>query len=152
MSINTVKTGVCGVIGALGGLVATLFGGWGADLTTLVIFMAIDFVTGLVVAAVFHKSRKTESGALESRAGLKGLCRKGAILLVVLVAHRLDVTIGIDAVRTTVVIGFIANEAISIFENFGLMGVPFPAAIKKALDILTDKADAGPQTPEKKGN
>ena len=59
-------------------------------MTTLVIFMGIDYVTGLIVAGVFHNSGKTESGALESRAGWKGLCRKGMTLLIVLIACRLD--------------------------------------------------------------
>lgn len=131
------KYGVCTAIGAVGGLIATLFGGWDDGLMTLVIFMAIDYVSGLVVAGVFHNSRKTETGTLESKAGWKGLCRKCMTLLFVLVAYRLDLMIGSDYIRDAVIIGFVANEAISIIENAGLMGVPFPEPIRKAIEILT---------------
>ncbi len=130
---------ILSVIGAVGGAVAALFGGWDAAVATLCIFMAADYVTGLVVAGVFHKSQKSENGALESRAGWKGLCRKGAILLVVLVAARLDLVLGVNFVRDGVVTAFIANETISIIENAGLMGVPIPAAITKAIDVLNKK-------------
>ena len=76
------------ITGALGGFFAYLFGGWSAALTgwsaaltTLILFMAMDYITGLIVAGVFKKSNKTETGALESYAGFKGLCRKGVTLL-----------------------------------------------------------------------
>lgn len=131
------KYSICTAIGAVGGLIATLFGGWDDGLMTLVIFMAIDYVSGLVVAGVFHNSRKTETGTLESKAGWKGLCRKCMTLLFVLVAYRLDLMIGSDYIRDAVIIGFVANEAISIIENAGLMGVPFPEPIRKAIEILT---------------
>ena len=125
--------------GVVGGFIASLFGGWDAALTTLVIFMGIDYVTGLIVAGVFHNSGKTESGALESRAGWKGLCRKGMTLLIVLIACRLDLIMNTNFVRDTVVIGYIANETISIVENAGLMGLPIPSAITKAIEVLTKK-------------
>ena len=81
-------------VGALGAAFSSLFGGWDAALQTLIIFMAIDYITGLIVAGVFHASPKTKSGTLESRAGWKGLCRKGETLLIVLVACRLDAVMG----------------------------------------------------------
>lgn len=125
--------------GVVGGFIASMFGGWDAALTTLVIFMGIDYVTGLIVAGVFHNSGKTESGALESRAGWKGLCRKGMTLLIVLIACRLDLIMNTNFVRDAVVIGYIANETISIVENAGLMGLPIPSAITKAIEVLTKK-------------
>ena len=79
------KGGICTGIGVVGGFIASLFGGWDAALITLMIFMGIDYLTGLIVAGVFHASEKTADGTLESRAGWKGLCRKGVTLLVVLV-------------------------------------------------------------------
>lgn len=127
--------------GVVGGFIASLFGGWDAALTTLVIFMGIDYVTGLVVAGIFHKSNKTESGALESKAGWKGLCRKCMTLLFVLIAYRLDLAIGVDYIRNAVIIGFMANELISIVENAGLMGLPLPDAINKAIDVLTEQKE-----------
>lgn len=135
------KNGICTVIGTVGGFIASLFGGWDTALATLLIFMAVDYVTGLIVAGVFHKSQKTENGALESRAGWKGLCRKGTSLLVVLVAYRLDLVIGSNFVKDATIIAFIANETISIIENAGLMGAPIPAVIVKAIDVLKQKAD-----------
>lgn len=124
------------IIGIVGSAIASAFGGWTTGLTTLVIFMTIDYVTGLIVAGVFHKSTKTETGTLESRAGFKGLCRKGVMLLVVLVAYRLDLAVGTTYIKDTVIIAFIANETISIIENAGLMGVHIPDTIKNAIDIL----------------
>lgn len=127
--------------GVVGGFIASRFGGWDAALTTLVIFMGIDYVTGLIVAGVFHNSGKTESGALESRAGWKGLCRKGVTLLIVLVAARLDIALGSTFIRDAVVIAFIANETISIIENAGLMGIPIPRVIINAIEVLQKKGD-----------
>ena len=63
-------------------------------------------------------------------------------LLVVLVACRLDLVMGSNFIRDAVVIAFIANETISIIENAGLMGIPIPAAIMKAIEILKNKAES----------
>lgn len=127
------------IVGIIGSAIASAFGGWTTGLTTLVIFMAIDYITGLIVAGVFHKSTKTETGTLESRAGFKGLCRKGAMLLVVLVAYRLDLAVGTAYIKDAVIIAFMANEAISIIENAGLMGVPMNDTLKNAIDVLQKK-------------
>lgn len=130
------KTAFCTAVGALGALIAGAFGGWDVSLQCLVWFMAIDYASGLIVAGVFKKSKKTETGTLESRAGFKGLCRKAAVLALVLMAHYLDMVIGVDFARDAVCIGFIANEGLSILENVGLMGITYPDAIRKALDVL----------------
>lgn len=126
-------------VGAIGGALTSLFGGWDAALITLVVFMAIDYVTGIIVGGVFHKSPKTKSGALESKAGWKGLCRKGMTILIVLIACRLDLIMGTKFVRDAVIIAYIVNEAISIVENAGLMGLPVPAVITRAIDVLKKK-------------
>ena len=136
------KEGILTFIGVVGSFFATIFGGWDSAMITLLIFMGLDYLTGLIVAGVFKKSPKTENGALESRAGLKGLIRKGVMLLVVLVACRLDVVLGSEFVRNAVIIAFIVNETISIIENAGLMGVPIPSAIKKAIEILKSKSES----------
>ncbi len=135
------KEGICTVIGAFGGVISALFGGWDAALVTLIIFMGIDYITGLIVAGVFKNSGKTKSGALESHAGWKGLLKKGVTLLIVLVACRLDVVIGSNFIRDAAVTAFVANETISITENAGLMGIPLPEVLKKAIDILNKKGD-----------
>lgn len=133
------KNGICTAVGVVGGFVASMFGGWDAALTTLILFMVIDFISGLVVAGVFHNSTKSETGTLQSFAGWKGLCRKCMTLLFVLIAHRLDLAIGVTYIRDTVIIGFIVNELISIIENAGLMGLPLPEVITQAIDILKKK-------------
>lgn len=90
---------------------------------------------------MFKKSKKTDSGALGSGAGFKGLCKKGMILLFVLIAYQLDLTLETNYIRDTVIIEFMANELISIVENAGLMGLSMSPVIKKAIDILTKKAE-----------
>lgn len=127
------------VIGIIGSLIANLLGGWDMALQTLILFMATDYVTGLIVAGVFKKSTKTENGSLESKAGWKGLCRKGMTLLYILVAAQVDKMSGTDIIRNAVVIGYIANEGLSILENGGLMGVPYPKKLKDAIAVLKNK-------------
>lgn len=139
--MTNIKAIICATFGVIGGFVAQLFGGWTEDMITLIIFMAIDFIMGLIVAGVFHKSNKSQTGSLNSHAGWVGLCKKGVILLFVLIAHRLDMLLGADYIKTTTIIGFIANEVISIVENAGLMGVPLPEVIVKAIEILKHKGD-----------
>ena len=135
------KETVCVLAGVVGSALAGLFGGWGAGLATLCIFMGVDYLTGLLCAGVFHRSKKSESGALESRACFKGLVRKGVVLLIVLVAHRLDLVIGMSYLRDAVCIAFTVSEAISIVENAGLMGVPIPPVLLKAIDALKDEEE-----------
>lgn len=139
--MNGLKTMICTGIGIVGSTVAAAFGGWDAAMITLVSMMVIDYLTGVLVAGVFHNSPKTENGTLESKAGWKGLCRKGMTLLIVLVAARLDIILGTGFIRDAVIIGYIANETISIIENAGLMGVPIPASIEKAIEVLQQKGE-----------
>ena len=135
------KNILCTAAGAVGSFIVSLFGGWDTGIGTLVIFMAADFFSGLAVAGIFKKSTKTETGALESKAGFKGLCRKCMTLLFVLIAYRLDLAIGTTYIRDAVIIGFMANELISIVENAGLMGLPLPAILVKAIDVLKKKSE-----------
>ena len=132
---------VCTAVGAVGGVIAKALGGWDNAVVTLIIFMVIDYAMGIIVAAVFKKSEKSENGGLSSRVCWIGLARKVMTLLFVIIANRLDVLIGTDYIRTGVIISFCASELISICENAGLMGVPLPAVITKAIDILRSKED-----------
>jgi toxin secretion/phage lysis holin len=135
----TIKSIVCTLSGAVGAVITGLFGGWSAAMTTLMIFMGLDYLTGIAVAGVFKNSSKSESGGLESRAGWKGLIRKGATLAVVLIAYRLDLLLGTLYIKDAVIIAFCVNEVISLTENAGLMGVPIPETIKKAIELLKKK-------------
>ena len=130
---------------AAGAFVTALFGEWDGALLTLLLFMAADWLTGLIVAGVFHRSPKSRNGALESRIGLKGLCRKGAMLLVVLIAYRLDLMAGLHGVlRTAAIVALVCNEALSVLENVGLMGVEYPAIIDRVIrQLLGEKSGGG---------
>ena len=125
----------------IGGTIGQVFGGMDAALITLLIFMAVDYLSGLVVAGVFQASDKTESGSLSSIACWQGLLKKGMTLVIVLVAARLDIVLGTAFVRDAVVIAYIVNETISIIENAGLMGLPVPDAIMSAIEQLQGKGD-----------
>ena len=134
--MTNIKTAVLAAIGTIGGGIAALFGGWTSAMTTLIIFMVIDYATGIIVAGVFHRSGKSKIGALESRAGFKGL-----ILLILLVACRLDLMLGTGYIKDCVCIAFVVNETLSIIENAGLMGVPIPQVLIKAIDVLKAKEE-----------
>ena len=127
------------IIGAIGGVVVYALGGWDLALQTLLVFMLFDYITGLITAGIFKKSKKSANGALESHAGFKGIIKKCMIMLFVVMGHQLDNIIGLDFVRYAVIIAFMANEAISIIENAGLMGIYIPSALKQAIDILRKK-------------
>ena len=135
------KLGIMTTIGIIGSFISNSFGGWDEAMTTLCIFMLTDYVTGLIVAGVFKNSTKTNDGGLESKAGFKGLMRKFAVLLLVLIACRLDMMFDTSFVKDCVIIAFIANETISITENIGLMGVPIPKVIEKAITLLNEKGE-----------
>lgn len=136
-----IKLFLLSAAGIIGGVISNAVGGWNAALTTLALFMAIDWITGIIVAGVFKKSSKTETGALESKAGLKGLFKKFAMGLAVCVAYRLDMLAGTTTLKDGAIIAFIVNETISIIENTGLMGLKWPAIITNAIDLLRKKGD-----------
>ena len=129
----------CTALGVLGSAVCWAFGGWDAAMATLLVCICVDYVSGSIVALVFHNSSKTESGAYNSAYGLKGLCKKGLMLLFVLVAVQMDRVLGADYVRDAVCIGFSVNEILSIIENLCLAGIPMPEAVIKALEQLQAK-------------
>jgi toxin secretion/phage lysis holin len=133
------KEYVCTALGLLGASISWAFGGWDAAMAALVICMAVDYISGSIVALVFHKSTKTPSGSYNSGYGLKGLCKKGLMLLFVLVAVQVDLLLGKQYIRDAVCIGFTANEILSIIENLGLAGIPMPEGVINALEQLKKK-------------
>jgi toxin secretion/phage lysis holin len=141
-NLIVIKNTVVMFLGVIGSVIASAFGGFGVALQVLIIFIIVDYITGLVVAGVFQRSGKSDNGALESRAGWKGLCRKVFTLVLVLVAAQVDRLIGQGTlVRDAVILTFVVNEGLSILENIGLMGVPMPDKLKNALEILKGKAE-----------
>ena len=133
------KSWILTLLGAVGAFLTGLIGGWDTAIETLCILMVIDYITGMVVAGLFHKSGKTENGRLESGAGWKGLLKKVCTLLVIIVGYRIDLTLGVDYLRDGFCIAFSVNEGLSIIENLGLMGVPIPKKVKDALEALKKK-------------
>lgn len=134
-----IKNIIGAVVGVIGTVIAHLFGGWSSTMTTLLILMGLDYLTGLIIAGVFNKSKKSKTGKLSSNECWKGLCKKGISLCFVLVGHRLDLMLGTDYVREFVAISFIVTELISLVENAGIMGVPIPKVIMNVIDILNKK-------------
>ena len=130
-------------LAAAGAMIAQALGGWDMTLKALVAFMAADYVTGLLVAGVFRRSPKTERGALSSRAGFVGLVKKCDILLLVLLAVMLDNAAGTSFIRSGVCLFFTANEGLSILENLGLMGVPYPQFLRDMLEAMRRQSDKG---------
>lgn len=139
-----VKNAVLGALAAAVGAATGALGGWDTALQTLLCLMVMDYVTGVVVAGVFKRSDKSEKGRLDSRAAFRGACKKGAELALVLLAVRLDALTGVGQyVRMAVLMFFIGNEGLSVLENLGLMGVPYPRFLREALEALRDRGDGG---------
>ena len=128
-------------VACVGAAVASLFGGWTGAMTPHVILMLVDYVTGLIVAGVFHASPKSSGGALSSAVGFKGICRKFVILLIVVVACRVDLLLDTNIIRDATCIGFCVNELVSITENAGLMGIPLPRKLVDAIEVLKGDND-----------
>ncbi|VEU80932.1 phage holin family protein [Haploplasma axanthum] len=136
-----VKHTVLTIIGSIGSFASYLFGGFDKLLIALIIFMIIDFLSGLILAIVFKNSSKTKNGRVSSEAGIRGLAKKIFILFLVTVATQLDLVLGTSIVRDGVVIAFISMEGISILENATLAGLPVPRIIKNALEVLNKSED-----------
>lgn len=143
MEANTIKNGALAVIAAVGAFITNALGGWDVLLQVLVGMMAADYLTGLLIAAVWRKSSKSASGALDSKASFKGLVRKSMVLLLAYVAVLLDEAIGTNYIRAAVIIFYIGNEGLSLLENLCVMGVPHPKFLEEILQVLQDKGDKG---------
>ena len=143
MNVMAIKNSVLAVVAGVGSFAAHALGGWDASMQVLVALMVADYITGVLVAAVWHKSTKFTSGALDSKAGFKGLLKKCMILVLVMIGVLLDQAMGTEYIRMMVVIFFIGNEGISLLENLGLMGVPYPEFLHKALEALHEQGNQG---------
>ena len=133
------KVKFCSIVGVIGSSVMAFVDKGGAALETLVIFMIIDYITGISVAVFWRRSGKTKRGLLKSEAGWRGLCKKGMILGFVLIGNRLDILQDTNYVMNTICIGYAMNELISIMENAGLMGIPLPAVVQEIVEVLSDE-------------
>ena len=141
MSVKAVIYGVFGVLTAIGGAIGQFLGGWDIALRVLCVMMAADYITGILCALVWKKSPKSADGAFESKASVKGLLRKGGMLLVVYISCQLDLLMGTEFIRTASITFFIANDGFSVVENLGIMGLPMPPKFKNAFELLRQKSD-----------
>lgn len=132
---------MCSVLGVLATIGTKLFGCWTPTLSIVIIMMGIDSFAGFMVAAVFNNSPKSETGAADSKAMFKGLCKKIMMLCLLAVAHQIDKVLGVDYIMLATTYGFIANEALSIVENAGLMGIVKSDVLTNAIEVLKGKAD-----------
>lgn len=148
MDANAIKNGVLAAFAFIGSFVANALGGWDASMQVLVALMVADYVTGVLVAAVWHRSTKSQSGALDSKAGFRGILKKGMILVLVWLGVLLDQALGASYVRIAVILFFVGNEGLSLLENLGLMGVPYPAFLQRTLEALKEDGDKGEKEKE----
>lgn len=129
------------VVGVLGAYITHFFGGVDTLLVVTGIVMGFDYVTGVIVAVVFHNSPKTATGGANSMVGFRGICKKLVMGGMIGVANLLDMALGVDFIRAGVMYAFLANESISIIENAGCMGIPIPNVLRKAIDILAEEEE-----------
>ena len=137
------KDTVSAAAGMTVGMISWLCGGFDTPVLALVICMGVDYMTGLLVAGVFHTSPKTPGGGLDSQVGWKGLARKFVTLLIVVVANLADILLELHYIRDAVIAAFCVNESISILENGALMGIRIPKVLQAALEKLSEEADHG---------
>ena len=123
-----------GIIAGLVSVLGYLFGGLDAILMALIAMMGIDFVTGLIKAATLKE--------VTSQKMFTGGARKIGMLLIVAVANLIDGVLELGGVLRTITIAyFIANEGISMLENWSLMGLPIPNRLKDVLLQLRDRGN-----------
>lgn len=135
------KYNVMLLAGSVGSFFSYVIGGFDKLIIALLIFMVIDYVSGLILAIVFKKSNKTKNGRVSSEAGIKGLAKKIFILMLIVMSEQIDIVLGISIVRDGAIIAFISMEGISILENATLAGLPVPRIIKNALEVLNKKEE-----------
>lgn len=130
------------VFAALGGWIGYFLGGCDGLLIALIVFITIDYVTGLICAISDHK--------LSSEVGFQGIAKKIMIILLVGVAHLLDKYVfgEVGVVRTAVIFYYISNEGISVLENASHLGLPIPQKLKKVLQQLHDRGDGDDENIE----
>ena len=123
------------IFAAIGGWLGYFLGGCDGLLVALVVFAAVDYITGVMCAVADKK--------LSSEVGFKGICRKVLIFLLVGIANILDVqVIGTGSVlRTAVIFFYISNECVSLLENAAHLGLPIPEQMKAVLEQLHDRAE-----------
>ena len=119
----------CALIGTW---ISHLYGGWNASLSVLIWLVVGDYITGLLASLI-------DGTGLSSKVGFKGIAKKVMILFLVLVAHRLDIALGLHTVMNMVAYFYVTNELVSLAENIGRMGVPVPKQLVNVVYVLKGK-------------
>ena len=140
------KNAVLVCVAGVGSMWSEALGGWDGFLKVLVAMMCCDYITGILVAGIWKNSGKSDSGALDSKAGFKGIIKKAIILMLVWLGALMDQGLGMNYVRNAICMFFIGNEGISLLENIGLMGVKCPAFLQDAFEVLRKKGDGAAST------
>lgn len=122
------------ILAALGACVTYAFGGVTELLGLFLMAISVDHVTGIAA------SMKEQRG-LNSQVGFWGLTRKGMMLLVIMLAHRMDLLLNTSLMMTGATYFYLANEFISITENYGRLGLPLPGFLKQMVQVLRSKGD-----------
>ena len=122
---------------AVGGWLGWFLGGCDGLLYALLVFVTLDYITGIMCAIADHK--------LSSEVGFKGICRKVLIFALVGIGHVLDTqVIGTGSIlRTAVIFFYLSNEGVSLVENAAHLGLPVPEKLKAVLEQLHDRAEKG---------
>jgi len=116
----------------LGSVLTFTFGIWPESLTFLLVVMGVDYISG--VAASLREGK-----GLSSSAGFWGLGKKGLLLLVILIAHRVDVLLHADLAMGAAIYFYIVNELLSVIENYGRIGLPLPEKLRNVVKLLRDR-------------
>jgi toxin secretion/phage lysis holin len=126
------QTAVNASAGVLGGIVTYAFGGWTELLAFFLLAIGIDIVTGVAASL-------SEGKGLRSSVGGKGLGKKAFMFIAILLAHRVDMLMGTTFVMDGAIYCYLANELVSIVENYGRMGLPLPDGVQRVIGVLKDR-------------
>ncbi|MBC9783558.1 phage holin family protein [Heliobacterium chlorum] len=136
--VTTIKAGLA----LVGASLSYLIGGWKELLTVLAALVIIDYLTGMIAGAV--------EGKLSSEIGYKGAAKKVAIFMLVVVGHLADILMGDGSfIQDAVILFYAGNEALSIIENAGRIGIPVPGKLKKAVALLKARGESEDLKEEK---
>lgn len=144
-NLASAKNFLCTSIGIAGSVIFSALGGYSPTLQFLLGVMVVDYVLGIAIA-VMKLSPKSKSGGLNSSVGFRGLLKKVGILVMVWIGFQIDTSFNLTVVRNMIILGFLANEVISVVENLGLIGVVKNDAVIKMIDIL--KKNTGTESEE----
>ena len=131
--MNNIITGIKVTFALIGGWITAVLGGWDTALQVLVLFVVMDYITGMIAA--WYEKR------LNSRVGFRGIAKKILLFVPVAVGYWLDVLLGQEILRSLAIWFYLANEGLSMLENLGRCGVPILAPLKDALEQLKKKGE-----------